>query len=136
MTRRMETIQPPDWAKPKGYANGIIADGPLLFVAGQVGWDPLREEPTFPTSFVEQFEQALANVLAVVQTAGADASHVVRMTIYVVDKQAYLASLKELGQAWKRKMGRHYPVMALVQVAGLVEPGAMLEIEATAVLPR
>lgn len=132
----METIQPPDWVKPKGYANGIIADGPMLFIAGQVGWDPLREEPTFPTTFVEQFEQALKNVLAVVHTAGAEANAIVRMTVYVVDKQAYLQSLKELGQAWKRQMGRHYPVMALVQVAGLVEPGAMLEIEATAVLPR
>jgi len=104
-----------------------------VFVAGMVGWD--EHERVVPGGFVPQFEQALRNVLAVVAEAGGGPEHVVRMTVYVVDRAEYLASLESLGTAWKRTMGRNYPAMALVQVAGLVEDGARVEIEATAAVP-
>jgi len=128
-------VQPEGWAKPKGYANGVVATGRMLFVAGQVGWNPKSETPGFEGAFAAQFEQALANVMEVVRAAGGQAEHVARMTVYVTDKREYLGSLKECGTAWKKHLGRHYPAMALVEVKGLVEPGAKLEIEATAMLP-
>lgn len=128
-------IQPPGWVPPKGYANGIVAQGRTLFVGGMVGWDPRSETPKFPATFAAQFEQALANVLEVVTQAGGRPEHVARMTVYVTDKREYLAALKELGGAWKKHLGRHYPAMALVQVVALVEDLAKVEIEATAVLP-
>jgi len=130
-----QVLLPDGWVKPKGYANGMLAEGKLVFTGGQVGWDPTSETPRFPADFAAQFEQALANVCAVLRAGGAEPSHLVRLTLYVTDKREYLAALKEVGAAWKRHVGRHYPAMALVQVAGLVEDAAKVEMEATAVIP-
>jgi enamine deaminase RidA (YjgF/YER057c/UK114 family) len=99
-----------------------------------VGWDPTNPVPTFPEAFVDQFEQALKNVMAVVASAGGRAEHVVRMTVYVTNKHEYLSSAKALASVWRRHLGRHYPAMAVVQVAGLIEDSARVEIEATAVI--
>jgi enamine deaminase RidA (YjgF/YER057c/UK114 family) len=132
----VETINPPEWARPRGYANGILTPGEgerILFVAGMVGW---KSEGVFDTDdLAEQFGLALDNVLAVVRAAGADPSHLARMTVYVTDLPAYRASTKRIGELWREKIGKHFPVMALVGVAGLVEPRAKVEIEATCVLP-
>lgn len=127
-------IQPEGWARPKGYSNGIAAEGRMIFVAGQIGWDPTSATPKFPDTFAGQFDQALANVMAVVKAGGGSAEHVVRLTVYVTDKKEYLAALKDVGTAWRTHMGKSFPAMALVQVAGLVEDLAKVEIEATAVL--
>ena len=127
-------VQPEGWARPKGYSNGMVGEGRLLFVAGQVGWNPTLASPTFPESFAAQFDQALANVIAVVRAGGGGPEHIARFTIYVTDKREYLAALEEVGAAWRAQMGKHFPAMALVQVAGLVEDAAKVEIEATAVL--
>ena len=129
-----DPVQPEGWARPSGFSNGMVAEGRMLFVAGQVGWDPTSATPKFPHTFAAQFAQALANVLAVVRAAGAGPEHLARLTVYVTDKKEYLASLKEIGAAWRETMGKHFPAMALVQVAGLVEDAAKVEIEATAVL--
>lgn len=128
------TIHPEGWVPPKGYANGVVAAGRLLFVGGQIGWDPRSATPALPATFAEQFDQALANVREVLDAAGGKPEHVARMTVYVTDKQEYLASLKACGAAWRKHFGRHYPAMALVQVVALVEDLAKVEIEATAVL--
>lgn len=130
----LQAIQPEGWARPKGYANGIVAEGRLLFVSGQVGWD--AQERFVSDRFAEQWRQALANVLEVVRTAGGGPENVVRMTIYVVDKREYQAQVQEVGAAWKELMGRTWPTMALVQVADLLEEQARVEIEAMAVLPH
>lgn len=127
-------VQPEGWAVPRGYSNGIVAQGKMLFVGGQVGWNPKSPTPEFPTGFAAQFEQAMANLLEVVRAAGGKPENVCRLTIYVCDKKEYLGSLKELGAAWRKHFGRHYPAMALVQVVALVEDQARVEIEATAVL--
>jgi enamine deaminase RidA (YjgF/YER057c/UK114 family) len=132
----MTTIQPPGWVPPKGYANGLVAEGKFLFISGTVGWDPRSEEPRFAASFVGQFDQALSNICEVVQAAGGLPEHVARMTIYVIDKREYVGALREVGQAWRKHFGRHFPAMALVQVAALVEDQAKLEIETTCVLPK
>ena len=129
----MQTLQPPGWARPKGFANGIVAQGRLVFIAGQVGWTGQGEWQE--RSFAGQFRQALANILAVLKEADGRPEHIVRLTWYVLDKKEYLASLKEVGAAYRELMGRHYPTMAVVQVSGLVESEARLEIEATAVVP-
>lgn len=128
-------IQPAGWARPRGYANGIVAEGGrTLFVAGQIGWDPTSETPRFPPTFAAQFDAALANVLAVVKEAGGTPQDLVRCTVYVTDKQAYRAATMEIGLSWRRQVGAHYPAMALVVVAALLEDDAQVEIEATAVL--
>ncbi len=127
-------VQPEGWARPKGYSNGMVAEGRMVFVAGQVGWDPTNSTPKFPATFAPQFAQALGNVMAVVKAAGGGPEHVVRLTVYVTDKREYLMALKEVGEAWRTHMGKHFPTMALVQVAALVEDDAKVEIEATAVL--
>jgi enamine deaminase RidA (YjgF/YER057c/UK114 family) len=129
----MKTLQPPDWTAPKGYANGIAARGTLVFVAGQVGWNAQQQFES--DDFVAQSKRALQNIVAVLDEAGARPEHVVRLTWYVLDKQVYLASLRALGGVYREVMGRHYPAMTAVQVAGFVEEGARLEIEATAVIP-
>ena len=134
MSQLPTAIQPDGWARPSGFSNGMLAEGRLLFVAGQVGWDPTSKAPKFPATFAAQFGQALDNVLAVVRAAGGGPEHVARFTVYVTDKKEYLGALKEVGAAWREKMGKHFPAMALVQVAGLVEDAAKVEIEATAVL--
>jgi len=130
----METLQPPGWARPKGFANGIAARGELVFIAGQVGWTGQGEWRE--RGFAGQFRQALQNILDVLKEANGRPEHIVRLTWYVLDKKEYLASLREVGAAYRELMGRHYPTMAVVQVSGLMEDEARLEIEATAVLPE
>ena len=129
----MQILQPPGWAKPKGFANGIAADGRLVFVAGQVGWT--GEGKWEAKDFAGQFRQALQNCIDVVAQAGGGPQHIVRLTWYITSKKEYLSSLKEVGAAYRALMGRHYPVMAVVEVSGLMEDEAKLEIEATAVVP-
>ena len=129
-----QILQPPGWARPKGFSNGIACSGKLVFIAGQIGWTGQGEWQE--RSFAGQFRQALQNVLEVLAQAGGSPEHIVRLTWYILDKQEYLASSKELGAAYRELMGRHYPVMAVVQVSALVEDEARLEIEATAVLPE
>jgi len=131
---RLSSVQPLGWARPRGYSNGIIGEGRILFVAGQVGWDPRSSKPKFPKTFAEQFDQALCNVCDVVREAGATPSALARVTLYVTDKREYVKALKAVGEAWKKRIGRHYPAMTLVEVSALLEPAAKVEIEATAVL--
>ena len=128
-----EILQPPGWPRPKGYANGIAAAGRLVFVAGQVGWD--ETETVVGDDLVAQVRRALENVVAVLAEAGAEPRHIARMTWYVTDREAYLGSLAAIGRCYREVIGRHYPAMSAVVVAGLVEPGALVEIEATAVVP-
>jgi enamine deaminase RidA (YjgF/YER057c/UK114 family) len=130
-----EIVNPEELAAPKGWNNGMLAPagGRLLFVAGQVGSD--QSGQVEPSEFVEQFSQALVNVLAVVRHAGGDPEDIGRLTIYVTNRDEYLASRKPLGERYRALMGNHYPAIALVEVAGLVEDNALVEIEATAVLP-
>ena len=130
----MKALQPPGWPRPKGYSNGISAKGRLVVTAGVVGWD--KTETFVSDNVVGQFAQALQNILAILAEDGAGPEHLVRMTCYVVDVVAYRASLKDIGEAWKAIIGRTYPAMALVEVRGLVEPEALIEIEATAVVPE
>ncbi len=128
----MTIINPPQLARPRGFSHGVAAAGRVLFVAGQIGWNERSE--IVSDSFVDQFGQALANVLAVVSEAGGGAESVGRLTIYVVDKAEYLAAQREIGERYREHMGRHYPAMTLVEVKSLLEDGARVEIEATAVI--
>ena len=133
---RLEVISPAELAPARGYNHGMLAprDGRLLFVAGQIGWDG---EGRVADGFAAQFAQALDNVLAVVRAAGGDATDLARLTVYVVDREEYARELAAVGAAWRERLGRHYPAMALVEVAALLAPGARLEMEATAVVsPR
>jgi enamine deaminase RidA (YjgF/YER057c/UK114 family) len=130
--RRSNVLQPSGWPQPKGYANGIKAQGEMVFVGGMVGWDANER---FPSGFVAQTRQTLENIVAVLAEGGARPEHVVRMTWYVVDMDQYLAARAELGAVYREVMGAHFPAMALVEVRRLVEPQALVEIEATAVLP-
>ena len=129
----MQILQPPAWARAKGFSNGIAASGRLVFIAGQVGWTGQGEWKE--TSFAGQFRQTLQNILEVLAQANGRPEHIVRLTWYVIDRDEYLASIKEVGAAYRELMGKHYPTMAVVQVSGLVERNARLEIEATAVIP-
>ena len=130
----MRRLEPAGWARPSGYAHGIAAAGRFVFVAGQVGWDPTTE--TFASDdLVAQARQALANVLAVLAEAEASRAHIARMTWYVLDKAEYRARRPDLGRVYGELLGRHYPAMTLVEVAGLLEARARIEIEATAVVP-
>jgi enamine deaminase RidA (YjgF/YER057c/UK114 family) len=130
----MQILQPPAWAKPKGFANGIaVRGGTTVYIAGQVGFTGQGEWRE--KAFAGQFRQALGNILDVLAEAGGRREHIVRLTWYVLDKAEYLASLQEVGAAYRELMGRHYPVMAVLQVGALVEDAARLEIEATAVIP-
>lgn len=130
----MKTLLPDGWPRPKGYANGIEAEGRLVFVAGQIGWTP---EGAFEAADLPgQFAQTLDNTLAVLACAHAGPEHVVRMTWYITDKRAYLAALAEIGAIWREKMGKNYPAMAVVEVKALIEDAALIEIETTAVVPR
>jgi enamine deaminase RidA (YjgF/YER057c/UK114 family) len=130
----MRTLQPADWAKPKGYANGIEARGRVIFVAGQIGWD--RDQRFQAKDFVGQFEQALMNILAVLHEADAGPEHIVRLTWFITDKKAYLEHIRQVGDVYRRIMGRNFPVMSVVQVVALIEDDALVEIEATAVVPE
>lgn len=129
----MQILQPPDWAAPKGYVNGIAARGTTVVVAGQIGWNAACVFET--DDFVAQFRQALANVIAVAAEAGAKPEHIVKLTWYITDKQEYLASLRAVGAAYRELMGRWYPAMAVVQVSALMEDRAKIEIEALAIIP-
>jgi enamine deaminase RidA (YjgF/YER057c/UK114 family) len=129
----LRAVNPPGWPQPKGYANAITGRGRLVFVAGQIGWT--AEEKFTTDDFVGQLEQALRNTMAVLEAAGAGPAHIARMTWYVTDKREYLARLPEIGHLWRTVIGRHFPAMALVQVAGLVEDRAKIEIETTALVP-
>ena len=130
----MDILQPPGWPRPRGYSNGIVARGRLVFVAGQVGCNAQERFET--ADLVGQARQALRNVLAVLAEAGAGPEHVCRMTWYLADRDEYLSRLADLGAAYREVMGRSFPAMTAIQVAGFVEPGARLEIEATAVVPE
>lgn len=130
----MKILQPPDWARPKGYANGVSTRGQLVFVSGIVGWTPQGEFATL--EFAGQVDQALQNIVAILREANARPEHIVRMTWYVLDKNEYLNSTKEIGASYRAIIGKHYPAMTVVQVAGLVEENARVEIEATAVIPE
>ncbi|WP_425352985.1 RidA family protein [Alsobacter soli] len=125
-------LLPEGWPRPRGYANGMLARGALLVTGGVVGWDA---DERFPEGIVAQARQALENIRAILASGGAEPRHLVRLTWYVTDMDAYLAHLKPLGAAYRDVMGPHYPAMALVQVVRLVEPAALVEIEATAVVP-
>jgi len=127
-----EVLQPPGWARPRGYANGVAATGRLIFVAGQIGWD--AEQRFASDGFAAQVRQALANVVAVLACAGAKPEHLVRVTWYVTNRDEYNAALAEVGTAWRELIGRNFPAMSVVVVAGLLEPRAKVEIEATAVV--
>ena len=131
---KCERVEPPDWAKPRGYSNGVRVEGAsaLVFVAGQIGWD--ASQRLVGPDFVAQFDRALRNVVAVIEAAGGRPEHVVRMTVYVTDKEQYRAQQKQIGAVWREVLGRTYPAMALIEVAGLLEPGAVVEIEATAAI--
>ena len=128
---RPTVLQPPGWPEPKGYANGMMAEGRLLLTGGVVGWD---ERGRLPEGFVAQARQALLNIRAILAAGGAEPHHLLRLTWYVVDIEEYAGSLKELGAAYREAIGAHYPAMALVQVVRLVEREARVEIEATAVV--
>ncbi len=129
----IQMLNPTDWMRPKGYSNGVTAHGQMIFVAGQVGWDGTE---TFQTDdLVGQVRQALTNIVAILATAGAKPSHIVRMNWYLADKDEYNARLAEIGEAYRDTIGRHFPAMTALQVAGFVEDGAKIEIEVTAMLP-
>lgn len=132
MTLANQIIHPQGWAPAKGYANGVLAKDGTLYVGGQIGWDATQ---TFQShDFIGQMEQALSNILAIVEAAGGQASDIVRLTWFVTDKQEYLARQAEVGKAYRRVLGRHFPAMTMVVVSALVEDEALIEIEATAVL--
>ena len=129
----MQILLPPGWPRPQGYSNGVAAQGRLIFVAGQIGWD--RDNILISDNLAEQVRQTLKNTIAVLAEAGAGPEHVTRMTWYILDKQEYRACLKEIGEAYREVMGRNYPAMAMVQVTALIEDRARVEIETTAVIP-
>ena len=128
----MKIVNPETLAPPRGYSHGILGHGRVLFVAGQIGWNSYGQ--LVGEGFPDQFDQALANVVAVVSEAGGRPESIARFTIYVVDKSEYLFAQREIGQRYRARMGRHFPAMTLVEVKSLLEPGARVEIEATAVL--
>jgi enamine deaminase RidA (YjgF/YER057c/UK114 family) len=129
---RMSPVNPTDLAPPRGYSHGIVGHGRLLFVSGQIGWTSKAE--IVSDRFVDQFDQALANVLSVVADAGGAAEALARLTIYVIDKAEYLGARREIGEKYRARMGSHYPAMTLVEVKSLLENGAKVEIEATALI--
>jgi enamine deaminase RidA (YjgF/YER057c/UK114 family) len=129
---KLSVVNPDSLATPRGYSHGVRGHGDFLFVAGQIGWN--REGHMVSDDFVDQFAQALENVLEVVWAAGGTPESVARMVVYVTDKQEYLQRTRQVGDAWRRRMGRHYPAMALVEVKGLLDPEAKVEIEATAIV--
>ena len=129
----LEIVQPAGWPAPRGYANGVVTRGRTLHIAGQIGWDAASGQ-LLSDDLAEQFAQALDNVLAVVAAAGGEPADVARMTVYVTDLEAYRSSLRAIGAAWRARFGKHFPAMALVGVAGLVERRALVEIETIAAI--
>jgi enamine deaminase RidA (YjgF/YER057c/UK114 family) len=134
MREEPESIQPEGWPRAKGYAHGVAARGRTVVVSGQVGWDPVSEEFA-SDDLAAQVRQALLNVVAVLRAGGAEPGHLVRLTWYITDRDAYLAARSEIGAVYREVIGRHFPAMTLVVVAGLLEERARVEIEATAVVP-
>jgi enamine deaminase RidA (YjgF/YER057c/UK114 family) len=128
----LTNLQPAGWPRPKGYANGMMGEGRHVLVAGQIGWDTAG---AFPEGFVAQVDQALANVVAVVEAAGGGVADIARMTWYVTDIALYRTHAAELGPVWRARLGKHFPAMAVIGCAGLVEPAALVEITAEAILP-
>jgi len=126
-------VNPPELAKPSGFSHGAFGQGRVLALAGQVGWDP--QSKLVASEFAPQFAQALSNLVVTLRAAGGAPEHLISLRIYVTDKQQYLAAVKEVGAAYREHLGRHYPAMALLQVADLLEPGALVEIEGLAVIP-
>jgi len=133
-TINFEFLHPDNWVASKGYTNGVAAEGRQVFVAGQVGWNDRAKFES--DDFVVQVEQALSNVMQILVKAGGKPSHLVRLNWYLTDKAEYVARQKEVGEAYRRVIGRHFPAMTLLIVAGLLEAGAKVEIEATAVIPK
>ena len=129
----MEFLHPPGWMQPKGYSNGVAAAGRMIFVSGQVGWD--AQQVFHTDDLVGQVRQALENIVAILAEAGARPEHIVRMNWYLADKDEYNARLAEIGDVYRELIGRHFPAMTALQVAGFVEHGAKIEIEVTAMLP-
>ena len=130
----MRILQPPGWARPKGYSNGIAAKGSMVFVSGMVGWN--AEEKFEAADFAAQARQALRNIMEVLKQAEARPEHIARMTWYVVDKKEYLAAAREVGAIYREIIGKHYPAMTVVEVSRLLEDQARVEIEVTAILPE
>ena len=128
----IEVLQPPNWPRPNGYANGMAAEGRQVFVAGQIGWD---EQGRFPETLAEQVRRTLTNIVAVLNEAGARPEHLVRLTWYITSRDEYYAELAQIGRYYRDVIGRHFPTMAVVQVVALMEAKAKVEIEATAVVP-
>mgnify|MGYP002652155969 CR=1 FL=1 len=126
----IEAINPPDWEKPKGYANGMLVDGSRLYTGGQIGWN--KDQVFEHHDFVGQLEQTLANIVAIVHAAGGEVTDIVRLTWFITDKRAYVARQKEVGAAYRAVFGKHFPAMSVVVVSGLIEDDALIEIEATA----
>ena len=129
----MKFLQPPNWPRPKGYANGVATRGSLVFLSGIVGWNARGEFAA--SDFISQVRQALLNIVEILKEAQARPEHIARMTWYVLDKNEYMAAAREMGAAYREIIGRHYPAMTVVEVSGLVEPNARVEIEVTAVVP-
>lgn len=130
----MKILQPPNWPRPKGYANGVAAKGSMVFLSGVVGWNAQQEFAA--TDFAGQVRQALLNIVEVLKQANAKTEHIARMTWYVIDKNEYMAAAKEMGAIYREIMGTHYPAMTVVEVSGLLEEKARVEIEVTAVVPE
>ena len=128
-----KTLLPPGWSRPNGYSNGISAEGRMVFVAGQIGWDETQVIQT--ESMAGQIEQALKNTVAVLAEADAGPQHIVRMTWYITSRTDYLNEIKAIGRSWRKVIGKHYPAMAVVEVSALIESMAKVEIETTAVVP-
>ena len=129
----IETLQPPGWPRPKGYANGMSARGRMIFISGQVGWDDHGQFNS--DNLTEQVKQALANIVRVLKEGGAEPTHLVRLTWYVLSREAYLHQVREIGAVYREVLGKHFSAMSVVEVSGLIEPRALVEIEATAVVP-
>ena len=130
----VQILQPPGWLQPRGYSNGIAAEGRLVFVAGQIGWN--REQVFTSDDFVDQVRQALINTVEVLAAAGAGPAHITRMTWYITDRREYLDRAADVGRVYREIIGRHFPAMAMVQVTALMEDRARVEIESTAVVPH
>jgi enamine deaminase RidA (YjgF/YER057c/UK114 family) len=127
------SVIPPHFPKPRGYAHGMVATGRQLFISGQIAWD--KDARLVSGDFATQFLQAMDNVIAVVREAGGGTDQIVKLLVFVTDLDAYRAAAKDIGEGWRARMGKHYPAMSLVKVAGLLEPGALVEIEGVAMLP-
>ncbi len=130
----MQFVHPPNFPKPRGYSNGVIAEGRTLYIAGQIAWD--KDARIVSPDFATQFLQTLDNVIAIVREAGGGTEHIVKLLALVTDLDKYRSATKAIGEGWRARMGKHYPAMSLVKVAGLLEPDALVEIEGIAVLPR